>query len=195
VVEPAAVLKNVEGVGTQPGSRRVPVHGVRKVHIEICNNRLAINSHVSGRDEIVALGVLEVVDQGLLRIAAWARIPLDGSLVDHDGEGEAGMIFRFGFDQLRGLIDGIVRPVPVYDQAINAPADHVLDLPFHLRRIGRTVADVHVMPGPEPGLHMHVYLGGSARIKQGVYVNLADIAGTLVTVRLTGKGIGGAGVV
>jgi hypothetical protein len=116
-------------------------------------------------------------------------------LVDHDGEGEAGMVFCFGLDQLRRLIDRIIRPVPVNDQAIDASADHVFDLPFHLRRIGRTVADIHVMPGAEPGLHMHVYLGRSSGIQQRVHVNLADISGTLVSVRLTDKGIGGAGVV
>ena len=102
-------------MGTQLGSRRLPVNGIGKIHIEICNNRLALYSHVSGRGEVVALDVLEFVDQGLLRIAARTRIPLDGSLVDHDGEAEAGMVLGFGLDQLRGLIDRIIRPIPVND--------------------------------------------------------------------------------
>lgn len=105
------------------------------------------------------------------------------------------MVFGFGLDQLRGLIDRIIRPVPVDDQAINASADHVFDLPFHLRRIGRTVTDIHVMPGAEPGLHMHVYLGRGSGIQERMDINLADISCTAISVCLTEKGIRGAGVI
>jgi len=105
------------------------------------------------------------------------------------------MVFGFGLDQLCGLIDRIIWSVPVNDEAINASADHVFDLPFHLRRIGRTVAYIHVMPGAEPGLHMHVYLGRSSGIQQRMDINLANISCTPISVCLTDKGIRGAGVV
>lgn len=76
------------------------------------------------------------------------------------------MSFRFGHDQLCGLINTVVRTVPIDHDAVNAPADHVDDLIVNLCRIGRTVADVHVIRSPEPQEQMSIDLCIRARVKQ-----------------------------
>jgi hypothetical protein len=60
------------------------------------------------------------------------------------------MLFCFGHDQLGGLINAVVRPVPVDYDAIDPATDHVCDLAMHLRRIGGVVPDVHVIRATEP---------------------------------------------
>ena len=96
------------------------------------------------------LHILQLVDQGLLWRAPRTRIPLNRPLIDHDGEGETRMVFRFRHHQLRTLINRIVGAVPVNDHAIDAPADHVVNLPLDLSGIGGAVADIHVLRSAEP---------------------------------------------
>ena len=60
------------------------------------------------------------------------------------------MRFSFGHDEFCGLIDAVVRTIPIDDDAVDAAADHVRDLIVDLRRVGRTVADVHMVRATEP---------------------------------------------
>ena len=101
--------------------------------------------HVGGRGKVLLLDILQLAEQRLLRAAARAGIPLNRALVDHDGEGKARVGFGFRHDHLCGLVLEAIRTVPIDDHAINAAADHVGNLTVDLRRIGGTVAHVHVV--------------------------------------------------
>lgn len=139
--------------------------------------------------------ILQLADQGLLRRTTRTRIPLDGALIDHDGEGEAGMRLRLSHDELGGLVDAVVRAVPVDHDAVDAPADHVRNLTMNLACVRGTVADAHVVRSAKPQQQVGVNLGGRAGIQQRVHVNLAHIARAGIAIRLTDKAIDGAGVV
>jgi hypothetical protein len=80
--------------------------------------------------------VLQLRDQGLLRSASLAGVPFDGALVDHNRKRKPGMIFGFGHDELRGLVDGVTGAVPIDDHASDASTDHVRNLALDLRGIG-----------------------------------------------------------
>jgi len=54
------------------------------------------------------------------------------------------VVFGLCHHQLRSLILKVVGTVPVDDHAINAAADHVINLTLDLRGIGGVVADIHV---------------------------------------------------
>jgi hypothetical protein len=105
------------------------------------------------------------------------------------------MAFRRCHHQLRGLIDGISRPVPVDDYPVNPAAHHVVNLALHLRRIGLAIADVHVVRLPEPKNHVRVNFGRRSRIKQGVNVNLANVSRAPVIIGLRSKSVCCAGVI
>ena len=60
------------------------------------------------------------------------------------------MAFRRRHHQLRRLINRIALAVPIDDYAIDAAADHVVDLTLHLCRIRLAVAVVHVARLAEP---------------------------------------------
>ena len=105
------------------------------------------------------------------------------------------MAFRRRHHQLRGLIDGISRPIPIDNHAINAAAHHVVNLALHLRRIRFAIADVHVVRLPEPKNHVGINLGRRARIEQSVNIDLADIACAPIVVGLSRKSICRAGVI
>ncbi len=138
---------------------------------------------------------MELLDQCFLRRAARAGIPLDCALVDRDRETEAGMVFRLGHDQLRGVVFAVVRTIPINDHAIDSAADHIGDLLVNLRRVVGTVPDVHVIRSTEPHHQVRVHLSRRAGIKQRVHTHLADIAGASVTIRLLGKTVRRAGVI
>ena len=91
------------------------------------------------------LDVLQFAHQGLLRRTTRARVPLDRSLIDHDRESKTWMVLRLGHNQLRRLVDGIVRTIPIDDHSIDAPADHIINLTLDLRHVRGTIADVHVL--------------------------------------------------
>jgi hypothetical protein len=105
------------------------------------------------------------------------------------------MVLGLGLDQLRSPVDGIVRPIPVDDHAVDAAADHILDLALDLRGIVGAVTDIHMARSTKPCQQMRVNLGRGAGVKKRVDINLADISCALVPIRLIGKPIGGAGVV
>ena len=93
------------------------------------------------------------------------------------------------------LIDAVVRTVPVENDAVDAPADHIRDLLVHLRGVGGTVTHVHVVRPTEPQHEVSVDLAGRARIKQGMYIELAHIAGAPISIALSGETIRRTGVV
>lgn len=107
-----------------------------------------------------------MIDQGRLRRAPWTGIPLDGSLIDHDGEGKSRVCFSFGHHQLGGLVDAIVRTIPVDDHSVDAAADHVRDLTVNLAGIGGTVSDIHVVTAAKPQKQVSINLGAGAGVKQ-----------------------------
>jgi hypothetical protein len=158
-------LEPKQRFGTHGGIDGVPIDGVVLIDTEICNNGLPLLHHVRGRRKICLLDVLQLTDQRLLRRATGARVPLDGPGIDHDGKGEAGMGFRFRHDQLCGLINGIVGAIPVNDYAVDAAANHVLDLEVDLRRVGRTVSHIHVVRLSEPKQQMRINLRRRSRIE------------------------------
>ncbi len=94
--------------------------------------------------------VLQLRNQRLLRGAAGAGIPFDCALVNHNCKRKAGMIFRFGHDELRCLVDRVIGAVPVDDHASYASADHVRNLALDLRGIGRAIADIHMIVLAKP---------------------------------------------
>ena len=189
------VLKNKRRLGRERRADRVPVDRVRQIDIEVGHHRPPLLLEVGRRRKIRLLHVLHLTDECLLRRATAAGIPLDCALVDHDREGEAGMGLGFGHNEFCGLVDAVVRPVPVNDHAINTTTDHVRDLTVNLRRVGRVVADIHVVRRAEPQEQVSIDFGIRARVEQGVNVNLTDIGGAGITVGLVDETIGGAGVV
>jgi hypothetical protein len=80
-----------------------------------------------------------------------AGVPLNGSGIDHDGESKARVILGFGLDEFGAFVNGIIRPVPVNDDAIDSAAHHVINLSLDLRWIIRAVANIHVAGAAEPG--------------------------------------------
>ena len=124
-----------------------------------------------------------------------AGVPLDGSLIDHDGESKSRMALGRRHHQLGCLVDGIAGAIPVNDRTVDAAADHVVDLTLYLRRVRLTVADVHVVRPAEPKNHVSVNLGRGARIKQSVNVNFAYISGASIVIRLRSKAVCRARVV
>ncbi len=53
-------------------------------------------------------------------------------------------------DEFCGVIDAIVRAIPIKNDALDSTADHVGDLVVDLYGIGGTVAHVHVVRASEP---------------------------------------------
>jgi hypothetical protein len=112
------------------------------------------------------LDVLQLINQRILWRAPWAGVPLNCALVDHDGEGETGMFFGFGHDQFGGVINAVVGTVPIDDDSIDSPADHVFDLALHLSGIVRVVAHIHVVGATEPQHQVSVDFGVCSRVEQ-----------------------------
>ncbi len=110
-------------------------------------------------------------------------------MVDHDRKCKAGMLLGLLHDQLCGLIHGITWPVPIDDHAVDTAAHHVVNLASDLIRVGRAVADVHMVRLPEPHHQMGVDLGARAGIKQRMDVDLADVSRAAVSIRLCLKRI------
>ena len=156
---------------------------------------MSLLRHVCRRRKIGLLNVLQLADQRLLRRATRAGIPLDCALVDHDGEGEAGMTLRFCHHKFGGVVFAVVGTVPVNDHAVDAAADHVGDLLMNLPGVGGVVANVHVVRSSEPHHHVCIDLGGRARIQQRVQVHFADISGASIAIRLFGETVRGTRIV
>jgi hypothetical protein len=116
-------------------------------------------------------------------------------LVDHDGEGETRVQLSFCHDKFRGLIDVVVRAIPIDDNAIDSAADHVRDLIVDLACVGGTVAYVYVIRSSEPQKQVRINLCACSRIQQRVHVYLADVACTGIAIGLGDKSIRGARVV
>ena len=128
------------------------------------------------------LDILEFLDELLLGCTAGAGSLRDRALIDHDRKSKAGMLFRLSHHQLRGLVNGIARTVPVDDHAINAPADHVCDLAVHLGRVVGTVADIDVPRVAPPEHQVGVDPGRRARIEQRMHIHFADVSCSPITV-------------
>ena len=79
-------------MGAQRSIHSVPVNRIRKIDIEVCNDRMALIGQVGWRRKIILFDVLQLTDQSLLRRASGTRVPFDGPLIDHDCKGEAGML-------------------------------------------------------------------------------------------------------
>lgn len=195
MTESVVVLKDKNWLAGEGSRDGIPVHGVREVDIEICDDWLALPRHVSGRREIGLLDVLQLLNQSLLRRTTGARIPLNRPLVDHDRESESGMRFRLGHYQLGRLVNTVVGPIPINDDALNAAADHVGNLPMHLRRVVRAVADVHMVRSAKPQKQVSIDLGIRAGVEQRMHIHFADISGGRIAVCLVGKRIGRASIV
>jgi len=195
VSKSAAVLKKKERMCAQRAIHRVPVDGVVTVDIKIGDDGDSIFRHVGRRCEVGLLDVLQFIDQGLLRGASAAGVFGNRSLIHSDREGKSRMALSGRHHQLRRLIFRVVRSVPIDDHAINAAADHVIDLAVNLVWIGRTVAHVHMVRLSEPYHQMGVDLGVVSRVKQSVNVNFADISGAQVPIRLGCKTVSRARVV
>lgn len=105
------------------------------------------------------------------------------------------MVFRLGHDELCRLVDSVVGTVPIDDYAIDAAADHVINLALYLGRIGGTIADIHVVGLSEPEEQVSVNLGRGSPVKQRMNIHLADVSGASVAIGLTGESIGGACVI
>jgi hypothetical protein len=184
VAKPSVVLEQKKRVRAQCRIHGVPVDRIGKIDIEIRDHRLPLNRHVRWRGEVCAFDVLHLTNQGLLRRATGARIPLDSALIDHQGECKARVSLSFGHDRLRSLINRVVGTVPVNDYAIDSPADHVVDLALDLPGVGGVVANIHMLGASEPQKHMGINLGCGAGIKQRVDIDLTYISRAAIAIRL-----------
>jgi len=135
VTEAVIVLEEKNGLAGEGFRDGVPGHCVREVDIEICDDRLALPLHVRRRWKVSLLDILQLLDQGLLRRTTGTGVPLDRPLIDHDPKSEAGMSLCLGHHQPGRLVNAVVRPIPINNDALNAAADHVADLTMHLRGI------------------------------------------------------------
>lgn len=87
-------------------------------------------------------------------------------MIHHDGESESRMGFRFFHQGERRIIAGSSLPIPINNYAINASADHVLDLTGDLRGAGGVVSDVHMAVSAEPAHKMGINFCVIPRVKQ-----------------------------
>ena len=193
--EAAAVLEDKNRLARHGVFGRLPINRIGTVHIEIADDRPSILPHVRWRIEVIALDILELLNQSLLRRTSAARTRLDCTLINNDRDAETGMALGLFYDKLRGLVTGGVGAVPVNHDAVNAAAGHILNLAFDLVAVGRTVSDVHVLGVAEPQHQMGVDLGSRAGIQQRMDIQLADVARAEVAVRLRREIACGAGVV
>ena len=139
--------------------------------------------------------VVQVVEKRLFVIATGAAAELQRALVDHDGEGEAGMLLDLLHDFERSDVGRVAGAVPVNDEAVDAAADHVLDLFVDLGFVPGDVADLHVAMIAEPGHEVSDDLSGRAGIEQRADIKLADIGGGHIAIGLRLKTIRRACVV
>ena len=105
------------------------------------------------------------------------------------------MSFCLGHYQLGRIIDAVVGAVPVNDHAVDSPADHVRDLIVDLPGVIRVIPDVHVIRTAEPKQQMGVNLRIRSRIKQRVYVDLADVCRAGIAVALVLERVRRAGII
>jgi hypothetical protein len=133
--------------------------------------------------------------QCLLRSATGAGVVFDRSSIHHDGESKSGVGFGL-FHYLKGSeITGRSLPIPVNDDAINAAADHVLNLPRDLLGTGGVVSDIHMTGSTKPAHEVRINLCMISGIQQRVNIQFAEVAGGDVAVHLSFKSINRAGVV
>lgn len=195
VGEAAVVLKKKSRLRGERGAGRGPIHCVVQVNVEVGDNRLALQSHISRGRKISLLDILQIADQRLLRIATRTRVPLDCALVNHDRESEAGMRLGLCHHELRGCVFVVSWTIPVNDHAVDSATDHVGDLIVNLSGVRGAVAHIHVVRSSEPNHEMRVNLSGRARVEQRMDVYLADIACAGIAVGLSREAIRGAGVI
>jgi hypothetical protein len=195
MAETVVILEHEIRVNAESGIHRRPIDRVGKIDVEIGHKRLPLPHHVGGGREISLLQVLQLCDQCLLRRATGAGFVGNGSLVDHDRKREARVTFRRRHHHLRGLIREAAWPIPIDDHAVDAAADHVVNLILYLDWIRGIVAHIHVVAVAEPEHQMRVNLGRGSGIKQRMHVDLADVARAQISIRLGSKGVRCAGVV
>ena len=131
----AIIFEQEKRMRAQRRVYRTPVDCVYQIDVEVRDHRLPVTGEIGRRGKVSLLHVLHLRDQGLLRRASRTRVRLNRALIDHHGKREAGMLFGLRHDQLSGVVDGIIRPVPVDDHPIDAAADHVRNLVVDLNRI------------------------------------------------------------
>ncbi len=105
---------------------RVPTPG--------CHDAKVSGKHLLTGPSGIKLGdmmedVLQLLDEGWLRVATEIGIPKDCTVVNHAREGEAGMRFRL-HHKLRRPVDCVVGVIPDHYYSVDTRADHVVDLPF-----------------------------------------------------------------
>ena len=188
--EAGAVLEQKSRWDGERGAYFIPVDRIGQINIEICDHRSSPQRHVGRGREVGLFHILQLVVESLLWRATRTGIPLQRSLVDHDRKRESGMSFRLGHHQFRGLINAVVRAVPVDNHSVNSAADHVRDLAMDLLSIGGAVTYVHVVRSSEPQQQMGVDLGRRAGIEQAVNVDFAYVAGSGIPIALSGKAVG-----
>ena len=162
----------------------IPVDRIRKINVEIRHDGLPLPGHVSRRRKIRLLNVLQLANERLFWRTTRTGIPFDGSLVDHDRKRKSRMGFRFHHHQFRGLVNAVVRTVPVDNHSVDTAADHIGDLPMDLFRVGGAVSDIHVVRSAKPQQQMGVNFRSGSGIEQIVNVDFTDIADASVPVAL-----------
>lgn len=184
VGESVIILEEESWLGRQRSAHLIPVDRIGQVNVEIRDHRFPGQFHVSRRGEVSLFHVLQLVHESLLRRAARTGVPLDRPLIDHDRKREARMSFHLRHDELRRLIDAVVRAIPVDDHPINSTADHVGDLAMDLFCIRRTVADIHMVRTTEPQQQMGINLGRRPGIQQAVNIDFTNVGSGAVPVIL-----------
>ena len=76
------------------------------------------------------------------------------------------MQFRFFHNQERSFITRGSLAIPVDNDPINAPADHVLNLPRNLVGIGGAVSHIHVIGATKPRHEVRINFGLRPRIQK-----------------------------
>ncbi len=135
------------------------------VNIEIGNNWLSLNAHVGRRIKVGLLDILQMFYKCLLRCATCAGMLFDRSCIHHDGKCKSRVGFSLFHDLESSEITGGSVPVPVNDDAINAAADHVLNLPCDLLGTGGVITYIHVAGSAEPAHQVRINLGMVPGIK------------------------------
>ncbi len=173
--EAIVILKPECGLGGQGSVRGIPIDGIRQIDIEVCHHRLALNRHIGRGWEVRLLQILQLIDQRGLRRTSGTRVPLNCSLIDHDGECETRVGFSFSHHEFRRVVDAVVWAIPVDDDSVDSSTNHVIDLTVNLRRIAGVVAHIHMIGTAEPQQEMSEHFAVGAGVEQRVDVDFAHI--------------------
>ncbi len=162
---------------------------------------LPFSPHVTGRRFEVVMDIIEIRDQVSHALRIWAylsRSPQSWLMATSKPECCSASCSSA---RRRGILMIALRhvrafdPVPIHDDAIDAAADHVLNLPVYLARIGRIVADIDVRGVAPPRLYVNVNLCVCAGIEQIAQWQLAHRPRSRIAIRAARKLIACTGIV